>query len=447
MSYKTSSYILKTITDDGEMIIKNSLTQKIFKVRECDISLVEKIFSGKRCGDETAEIVQKLYQNGFLIDETTDEAQIVDYRFNKRMYNDSMLDLTIIPTNACNFDCIYCYQKEPYFYMNEDTVNSILNFIEKHIREYSGVLISWFGGEPLLAKELIAKFMEKLREICLKAKRPFFATMTTNGYELDLKTFQNLVANHVRRFQITIDGPKEIHNKQRPHKVKKDSFERIVKNLTEIKEKIRNTSYKIAIRINISSKVCVYIEEFIDWLYENFGNDPHFTIAFEFVRDWGGEKIQNNKDLLFDHDDERRWMDVLSQKGFSINTGFEKNGLSLSLCSASKINGYVINHNGKVYKCAMILENEKFEDINNIGYIASDGRMIINEGKMIKWIGRDRITENCHDCKHYPECMGISCPLGTKILHQPVRCNELFEAEYEYLLRNCAAVKNIEYII
>ena len=109
---------------------------------------------------------------------------------------------------------------------------------------------------------------------------------------MDAKTFRELVVNHVRYFQITLDGPKEIHNIQRSHKTNSDSFERIVNNLLEIKNKFSRFSYKIAIRVNVSANMRPYINDFVDWLYNNFGNDNHFVIVWEFVRDWGGEKIE-----------------------------------------------------------------------------------------------------------------------------------------------------------
>lgn len=263
------------------------------------IENIENILSGVYKVDALSDVAKKLYEHGFLVEDFVDESQIVEYLFNKEIYGNKTLELTIIPTNACNFDCVYCYQKEPYFFMSKETMDSIIFYIEKHIGEYTGLLISWFGGEPLLAKELMVEFMEKVRMICLKKHIPFYSNVTTNGYELDLKTFKSLIKNHVLYYQITIDGPKEIHNKQRPHKTNSDSFEKIVKNLMDIKENVKGNRYKIAVRVNISTSVQPYIEDFIEWLYNKFGNDSRFTIVWEIVRDWGGEKIKNNQNHRF----------------------------------------------------------------------------------------------------------------------------------------------------
>lgn len=447
MSCKLSSYILKTFTEDGEMILKNSLTQSMLKVSKDKINSVESIFDNvPETYDVMDSMAKKLYKHGFIIEDYVNEQQIVDYIFNDAVYGNNILELTIIPTNACNFDCVYCYQKEPYYYMSDDTVDKLLLFLRKHIREYSGLLISWFGGEPLLAKELMIRLMKNVRNICIENKVPFYSNVTTNGYELDLVTFRELTKNHLRYYQITIDGPAIIHNSQRPHKVKKDSFEKIVSNLLEIKDNCSKINYKIALRVNVSSALQPYLEEFVNWLYNTFGDDKHFVVVWEFVRDWGGDKIDKNRDLIQSHEGANKWLDILSKRGFAINMGYEQNNLTVALCIASKKNGYVLNHDGKLYKCSMVVEEEDFKQVNCIGEITTDGNLEIDCGKMVKWIGRAQVQEKCFPCPHYPECMGISCPLGSLILNQENRCSELFIDDYEYLLRNRDVVGKIEKI-
>ena len=437
MSCKASSYVLKTLAEDGKMILKNTLTQSIVKVSKEKIEAVEKILNNPPCNyDGMDSLARKLYERGFIIEDYVDEQQIVDYIFNNAVYGNNVLELTIIPTNACNFDCLYCYQKAPYYYMSNETAEKLLLFLRKHIKEYSGLLISWFGGEPLLAKELMVYLMSNIRKICIENSVPFYSNITTNGYELDLHTFCELTKNHLRYYQITIDGPLDIHNVQRPHKTQHDSFEKIVGNLIQIKNNCSNVNYKIALRVNVSSALQPHLEEFVNWLYDTFGNDRHFVIVWEFVRDWGGDKIENNRELIQSHEESDKWLDVLSKRGFAVNIGYEQTDLTIALCIASKKNGYVFNHDGKLYKCAMVVEEDEFKQINCIGQIKGNGDLEIDTGKVVKWIGRSNVEDKCFCCAHYPECMGVNCPLGSQILKQKNRCSELFVDDYEYLLRN-----------
>lgn len=445
MKYKISSYIFKTF-DNNDMIIKNTLTQNVFRVKESMIDSINEILnSGTFEVDELDKIKQELYDAGFIVDADIDESEVVNYYYNSEIYERDRLELTIIPTNACNFNCAYCYQKEPYFYMSEKTSQNVINFIDKNLPKYNGLLISWFGGEPLLAKELVVSMMEQIRAICKKHKKPFYSNITTNGYELDESTFKSLIESHLRFYQITLDGPKQLHNKLRPHKTKNDSFETIVKNLFTIKEKYSNTKFIIALRINVSSETIPFLNEHINWLTENFAHDPHFTIVWEYVHDWGGEKIEKNKDLLLDNKNSFEWLKILEKKGFTLNQGFDRNDRSSAICTASKKHGYVINYDGRIYKCAMVLDDMRYKNLNCIGEISDSGQMILNLGKMARWLGRAPGNQ-CVDCTHYPECMGATCPLDTKILNYPPKCNDLFINDYQYAYKNASSINNAKYI-
>lgn len=439
-----SKYNVSVCTPNGDLIIKNTLTKETIGVRKDKVVVVKEILEHPELySTDNDPIVNILYNKGFIVDSNTQEAQQIERTLESEI-NNSRLELTIIPTNACNFDCIYCYQKEPYFFMNNETVNKVLSFLDKNITQYSGLLVTFFGGEPLLAKELVIELMDKIRTICKKHRKPLYASITTNGYELDAYTFEQLIKGHMRFFQITIDGPRDIHNRQRPHKTKTDSFDKIINNLLEIKEKYSRHKFLIALRINITSKLFPYFEDFLNWLESCFGDDNHFTIVWEFVRDWGGDKIDNNRDLFFDHDDAKYMFNILSESKFSINGNLAQSDSGLYLCTASKKNGYVVNHDGKIYKCSMALENEEYKHINCIGHINEDGTLFIDTQKEKQWIGRNKVDSKCIDCQNYPDCMGMTCPFSSRIRNKKVNCDELF-IDTKLQLLNLKA-DQIEYI-
>ena len=70
--------------------------------------------------------------------------------------------------------------------MNDEVLNSILNYIEKNSSNYSSVNINWFGGEPLLAFSQIEQFMMQCINICEKNHLSLVGAATTNGYLLDI---------------------------------------------------------------------------------------------------------------------------------------------------------------------------------------------------------------------------------------------------------------------
>ncbi|TOB11935.1 radical SAM protein, partial [Vibrio parahaemolyticus] len=64
------------------------------------------------------------------------------------------LQLIIFPTEKCNFRCTYCYEKFEVGRMSNELIQGIKKFLEVRIPELDRLVISWFGGEPLLAKEV-----------------------------------------------------------------------------------------------------------------------------------------------------------------------------------------------------------------------------------------------------------------------------------------------------
>ena len=106
---------------------------------------------------------------------------------------DKMLSLTIMPTELCNFRCRYCYEKFEKGKMQEDIYKGIVKYLQKNLSSYSGLDISWFGGEPLLALDIIEKMSTDIYELCKLLKKPYMAGMTTNGYLLTPEVVERLL--------------------------------------------------------------------------------------------------------------------------------------------------------------------------------------------------------------------------------------------------------------
>lgn len=94
-----------------------------------------------------------------------------------------MFNVTFFVTDDCNFNCVYCPQKKEKNYMKRSTVDKTVDFFYPYLKEKS--LIVFFGGEPLLAFDLIeyavARFAEKNKD---NGKKIGYS-VTTNGSLLD----------------------------------------------------------------------------------------------------------------------------------------------------------------------------------------------------------------------------------------------------------------------
>ena len=146
------------------------------------------------------------------------------------------------PTGAiCNLDCAYCFylDKEKLYpgsdFRMSDTV------LERHIQQLveahrgDRVTVAWQGGEPTL---MGIEFYRKVVAYERKYARPglvFENTLQTNGTLLD-REWCELFREHGFLVGISIDGPREIHDRYRYDKGGKPTFDKVMRGLHLLQE-------------------------------------------------------------------------------------------------------------------------------------------------------------------------------------------------------------------
>ncbi len=142
-------------------------------------------------------------------------------------------------TERCNLRCKYCSYSGLYFYerthskksMNLGVAKKAIDFFWRHSEDTDKVNISFYGGEPLRCFQLIQNCVRYAQELGAGSQIDFH--LDTNGTLLTEETIQFLIENQFS-LQISLDGPKEIHDRYRVFKNNKGSFDRIVHNLEKI---------------------------------------------------------------------------------------------------------------------------------------------------------------------------------------------------------------------
>lgn len=404
---RLSKYNYYTKNKQNELLLFNTLsgTSSFIKISSgysepvkqalCDES---KISSLKK------SVYNELVKNYYIIPDDMDEkAKLLSIYLSK--VSDSQLLLTLIPTEQCNFRCKYCYESFPDNVMSTEVQDSILLYLKKNLNRYSSLHISWFGGEPLLAIDIIESMSEKIKKICAFYKKPFTASMTTNGFLLDIDNFKKLLKCNVIYYQITIDGTKEIHDVQRPHsELKISTYDKIIDNLKHIKDEIRSGIFKITIRSNFSRFHLNRIDEYKQTIYELFGDDKRFQFFVRPVMDWGGDSINNFKDNLVDNKELNDFYDKLMSSDYKLNYIYDDLiDFGGGVCYAGKKNTYLIKTNGDIYKCTCHFQNCPKA---KIGVLNSDGNMDISNDQN-KWLCN--FSECNKDCFYSPICLRDPC--------------------------------------
>ena len=407
MKLQFSNYNIYTddYHDNKNMIILNTRNGERIHIKKKDIFELQ-----KEEGNSGEDIVSLLLKKGMIVEKETDEVEEVLTQKNNYL-REKTLFLMILPTEQCNFRCAYCYESYARGKMSEETIDGIKKFVSENIWRFEGLTVSWFGGEPLLATDIIEELSLFFVDICKKNKITYYSNITTNGYFLTEKNWKILKKSRITSLQISIDGLKETHDKQRYLINRKGTWETIIENLLFFKEHIKTGTIRIIIRVNITKTIFEKREEIIGYMQNVFGNDPRFSFFYHLAQDWGNA---NDPSILDDYCDEEEFYEFLKTAA--------ENGLRLDvhdsflfpgsrICYAAKENAFVITSDGAIRKCTEYL----YEPEN---YIANITEKLPYEELLAKneyWNCIDiELDNDCLICNKLPLCYGLVCPAASK---------------------------------
>ncbi len=92
------------------------------------------------------------------------------------------MNVTLHLTERCNMDCIYCIHEKHPRRMSEEILHAACDLI---FSKGTSAGLCFFGGEPLLEKDLICEALDYCQSLSQKTGIPFRCKMTTNGTRLD----------------------------------------------------------------------------------------------------------------------------------------------------------------------------------------------------------------------------------------------------------------------
>ena len=234
---KRNPYIYTMRNSLGEYVMLNTYNSTMFKASPEQSEMFENAYE-TLSGEQ--HILDLLEERNIIYDESKTAIDGYEELYQEFIHNNQFLHLVILPTENCNFRCIYCYEEHESKIMSQDVQDGIVNYVEQHIKDYQALRVEWFGGEPLCQKEIINNLSKRLKDICKANKKPYYGSMTTNGYLLDPETFKVMhKKNGIMRYQITIDGLAESHNKQRALSNGKPTFDTIIENLRNIRDSMQ----------------------------------------------------------------------------------------------------------------------------------------------------------------------------------------------------------------
>ena len=190
--------------------------------------------------------------------------------------------VTFQVTDDCCLKCSYCYQINKHHNMmskevikqgidllfrmyDEDKENAVINHHTK------GIILDFIGGEPLMNVPVMSYGTEYFIEQCIERQHiwltNFRVSISSNGILYFEKEFQDYL-NKFGQFislNITIDGPKQLHDSCRVDYDGNGSFDRVLAAFEDYTKRY----YNIPTKVTIAPENLPYLNEIIDFFLEH----------------------------------------------------------------------------------------------------------------------------------------------------------------------------------
>jgi uncharacterized protein len=152
------------------------------------------------------------------------------------------IQLTLNLTHECNMRCKYCAFSGLYKYqrthsklsMSTETAMKAIDAFMGQTQGAKESTLSFYGGEPLVQFDRIVAIVNYAMQ--LKQDRELHLHLTTNGTLLDDTILEFLIAHNVQ-VQISLDGPRDVHDRYRVYRNGDGTFDRIMANIRRIKSR------------------------------------------------------------------------------------------------------------------------------------------------------------------------------------------------------------------
>lgn len=194
--------------------------------------------------DEISEnhpIIPRFAQRGILVNYDEREAFELERTLSCAHALKDNVAITICPTLACNFECPYCFATRGRGKMSPDVQDDVVALAGRMIdaAQAKSLTITWFGGEPLLATDVIEALSPRLFSLAEERGCEYEAWIFTNGYLIDEETVDLLLRCHVTKVHIPLDGVGATNDATRRLVGGGPTYQRIMDNLGLLKPPIK----------------------------------------------------------------------------------------------------------------------------------------------------------------------------------------------------------------
>ena len=235
------------LEDRNEVFLMNTFTDAQLIVSQDVIQLLDRVGTHEPASDEERSTLEQLVENGFVVADRATERQDLTAFFREVREGTETLKVTVLTTLQCNFACDYCIQGDHGDYnksaakMSTEMAARVSAWTESRMDEIapSRLILTFFGGEPLLNMPVLYYMAERLHASCEARGVQLLINVITNGLLLTREMVERLNPLGLNGIKITLDGDRDAHNKSRPLRGGQGTFDKIIANTRAVADLTR----------------------------------------------------------------------------------------------------------------------------------------------------------------------------------------------------------------
>jgi uncharacterized protein len=342
-----------------------------------------------------------LSELGFLVNSAVDEREEMLKFVDEVNGLNKVLKAVIVMNLDCNLACRYCFegQRKGSYFMSEEGGFRVVDFLgtillAKDGKDIEEIKITFYGGEPLLSFERVIFIAERTKRMAEAVHAKFSFSFITNGTLLTTEKVARLNPLGLKEALITLDGPRESHNRNRPFRNGNGSFDTIIKNVKDV-----CAMTEIQVGGNFTSENYNEFPKLLDFMLAN-GLTPSTIKSVNFVpvmMEQQGIAQPDFNDGCMSANEPWILEAVPSLREEILKKGFRADIIMPSFCMVEYDTNFVINHDGSIYKCPGLIGRETFK----IGDIRTGIRDYRQSHNLDNWK-----NEECLKCAYLPLCFG-----------------------------------------
>jgi uncharacterized protein len=320
-----------------------------------------------------------------------------------RMQRGPLRKLELVVTEDCNLRCDYCWVTKRGEYMNWETAREAIDYLLFESAAEPRLQITFFGGEPLLAWDLVAKAVEYGSLRARKAGKTIGWSITTNGTLLQEDMVRFAHANGFN-FLLSLDGVGGRHDLHRRFPNGGGSFERAAAALPLLR---RHMGW-IGARMTVNPDTCEGLSTDVRALTRLGVNQ--FIIGVNPDATWTADRIRSL---------EHEWIGILDMYVSLRSAGWPIRMTCFERCDEEAVQAatswgceagrdkVAVTPDGQIYACSRFLGDDGMRARGRLG--ALDAGIIAEDNLHHITDSRDEIRYRCRTCALRDKCTG-GCP-------------------------------------